>query len=141
MLRPEITEPFVALSILNQDCKLGDYPRIVYPGMNLTLCIYVYNHKPYPILAQVRYKIGDASSLPSNTSPSFAQTIRIYQFVVNIENNVTRKVSIPITITSSQNKNATLIFELWIFDVDKRDWVYTGIWNSLHVQVVRAPIP
>lgn len=93
----------------------------------------------YPIFTQVRYKIGDKNTLPTNKSPSSRPVIGIFEFFVNNKENMTRSIDILIEVKDDIDE-ATLILELWIYDVDKNEWVYTGIWNHLHVKVVRAPI-
>lgn len=140
IIRPDIVEPFQALGLLSENLVIGDYPRIVYPMQNLTLGIFVYNHRPYPILAQVRYKIGNSTTLPTNTTPSPEPTINVYEFLVDVKKNVTRRIVVPIIVDRSSSRIA-LIFELWVYDIDKREWVYTGIWNHRYVDVLRVPIP
>lgn len=140
VLRPEVAvEPFTALGLLNSECRIGDYPDRVFPNQNLTLCIFVFNHMGYPILAQVRYKIGDRESLPTNTTPSPRDVIKIFEFLIDSGENVTRRIEVPIAIMEADE--ATLIFELWLYDIDRMEWVYSGRWNHLHVKVVRVPLP
>ncbi|MEM4502518.1 MAG: DUF1616 domain-containing protein [Ignisphaera sp.] len=142
VLRPEIVEPFQALGILNEEMKIGEYPTKVYPGQNIELYVYVYNHKAYPALVQVRYKIGNRETLPTNTSPSSQPTIKVYEFLVDVKENVTKKVEIPITIDRNTDVDEiALIFELWVYDIDRKEWVYTGIWNHLYVRIVKVQIP
>lgn len=142
VVRPEITEPFNALGLLNEECKIGDYPRYVYPGGNLTLCIFLYNHRDYPALLQVRYKIGTNATLPTNTTPSPQPVLKVFEFLVGVKENVTKPITIPIAINESlKDKRIALIFELWIYDLEKKSWVYTGIWNHIYVDVVWMPLP
>ena len=142
ILRPEIVEPFNALGVLNEDCRIGEYPEYVYPRENLTLCIFVYNYRQYPALVQVRFKIGENATLPTNTSPSPSQVVKTFSFLIGSKENVTKVVIVPIAIDRSyEGKKIALIFELWIYDIDKKEWIYTGIWNHLYVNVVRVPIP
>jgi len=140
VLRPDIVEPFQALGLLNENLVIGDYPKFVYPMQNLTLGIFVYNHRPYPILVQIRYKIGNSTNLPTNTTPSSSPTIKVFEFLVDVKKNVTQRIDIPIIVDRSSSKVA-LIFELWMYDTDKREWVYTGIWNHHYVDVLRVPMP
>uniref|UniRef100_A0A7J3I8N0 DUF1616 domain-containing protein n=1 Tax=Ignisphaera aggregans TaxID=334771 RepID=A0A7J3I8N0_9CREN len=139
ILRPEIVEPFQAMGLLSEDLVIGDYPRIVYPRQNLSLGIFIYNHRPYPILVQVRYKIGNSTTLPTNTTPSPEPTIKIFEFLVDVKKNITQRVTVPIAVNKSANRVA-LIFELWIYSIEEREWVYTGIWNHIYVDVSKAPV-
>lgn len=142
ILRPGVVEPFNALGLLNEECRIGDYPDYVYPGENLTLCIFVYNYRQYPVLAQVRYRIGDNATLPTNTTPSPRPVVKVFEFLINSGENVTKVVTVPIAIDRSYGgRRIALIFELWIYDISRGEWVYTGIWNHLYVNVVKVPIP
>ncbi|MGC8975175.1 MAG: DUF1616 domain-containing protein, partial [Thermoprotei archaeon] len=51
ILRPEVTEPFTSIGLLNSECKIGDYPSYVIPRDDIDLCIQVFNYMGYPILA------------------------------------------------------------------------------------------
>lgn len=141
IIKPEIPEPFTALGILNEECRIGDYPSKVYPNEWLQLCLFLYNHKTYPILARVKYKIGTNDTLPSNTTASPLSEVAIYDFLLGVKENVTQIINVPILIDSENKTRVALIFELWIFDIEKREWVYTGIWNHLYVDVVKVPLP
>lgn len=145
VVRPEIVEPFNSLGLLNKDCKIGDYPRYVYPGQNLTLCVNIYNHRPYPALLQIRYKIGDNSTLPTlppDVVPSSRPVIKVFEFLLNVKENLTKLIEVPIPVEDVVDKQeVALIFELWIYDIDRKEWVFTGIWNHRYVMVLKVPIP
>ncbi|MEM2021644.1 MAG: hypothetical protein QXP80_05415 [Zestosphaera sp.] len=141
MLRPEVTEPFTAIGLLNSECRIGDYPWYVIAGGKTDLCVYVFNYMGYPILAQVRYKVGTASDLPTNNTPSVLRSLENLTAVIahNSENLI--KVSLPVVVDESLiGKNASLILELWVYDVSKGVWVYSGRWAHLHVRVIGVPI-
>lgn len=135
IVRPGLLESFQALGLLNEELKIGDYPKIVYPGQNLTLNIFIYNHRPYPILVQIRYKIGNSSTIPTRDRPSVEPVIKVFEFLVDTKENIVQRIDIPIAITKPSNTVA-LIFELWIYDIDKREWVYTGVWNHVYVDIL-----
>ena len=142
VLQPGITEPFTAIALLNEECKMGDYPREVFVGENITLCILLYNYMGYPVLMQVKYKIGTSESLPTNTTPSPKPAIKVIEKLLDHNENVTLLIQVPILVNKSYvGKEIALIFELWIYDIDQRDWVYSGKWNHLYVKVLEAPIP
>ena len=142
IVRPEIVEPFTAIGLLNEECRIGDYPKEVLEGQNLTLCIFLYNHMGYPLLMQVRYKIGTNETLPTNTTPSPRPVIKEYEVLLNNNENTTTLVQVPITVSQEYvGKRVALIFELWVYDTSKHQWVYTGEWNHLYVKVLEAPIP
>ncbi|MCS7099817.1 MAG: hypothetical protein NZ925_05705, partial [Sulfolobales archaeon] len=95
-LRPEPVEPFTSLGLLNSECKIGEYPREVYAGGEVELCVLVYNYVGYPVLAQVRYKIADRESIPTNTTPSRASALMNVTAVVPHRGELLRKIRVPI---------------------------------------------
>ena len=142
VVRPKVIEPFTAIGLLNEECKIGEYPKEVFVGQNVTLCIFLDNHEGYPLLMKVKYKIGVSEELPTNTTPSPRPTIKEFEAVLDDGENVTMLVKVPITVNEGfVGKRVALIFELWIYDVDKHEWVYSGRWNHLYVKVLEAPIP
>lgn len=141
IVRPDIVEPFTALGLLNPELKIGDYPKHIYPGQNITLGIFIYNHRPYPILAQIRYKIGTNNTIPTSTAPSPEPTIKVFEFLVGVKENITQRIVVSIPMSIPISGKAALIFELWVYDIDRNEWVYTGIWNHLYVEVIEVPIP
>jgi len=129
-------EPFSAIGLLNEECKIGDYPSFVLIGENLTLCIYIYNHMGSPEAFKVVYRFGNQSTLPSTTTPSNAT--ELWSRVVILDHGMEKlvKTSAPIPYRPELvGRNATLIFELWMYNPDENAWVYTGRWVHLHVRV------
>ncbi len=142
LLRPEVTEPFVAIGILSSDCRIGDYPKEVFEGEDVRLCIYLYNHLGHPQLMMVKYKLGSRDTLPTNTSGSPEETIKTFIFILNHGSNITKPISVPIpTGEGLVGKDVALIFELWLYDEGLGDWVYSGRWVHLYVKVREGPIP
>jgi len=142
VLQPRIVEPFISIGLLNEECKIGDYPGEVFIGENLTLCLLLYNYMGYPVLVQVKYKIGTNETLPTNTTPSPRPAIMIFEKLLDHNENITLLIQVPIAVNKSYvGKEIALIFELWIYDVNQDNWVYSGIWNQLYVKVLEVPIP
>lgn len=142
LIRPNVTEPFTAIGLLNENCMIGDYPSKVFSGENITLCIFLYNHMGYPLLMQVRYKIGSNTTLPTNSTPSPVPTILIFDKLLDHGGNTTFLVEVPISVNESfVGKRIALIFELWFYDIDRDEWIYSGRWNHLYVEVLESPIP
>lgn len=141
ILRPEIVEPFSAIGLLGENCKIGDYPDKVFNGENITLCIFLDNHMGYPVYFQVRYKIGSNETLPTNTTPSPQPTIMVFEALLDNKANKTFKISIPVNVSEELvGSRVALIFELWMYDIDSNEWVYTGRWNHLYVRVLEVPL-
>ncbi|ADI31976.1 DUF1616 domain-containing protein [Staphylothermus hellenicus] len=137
VLRPRVVEPFTALGLLNENCVIGDYPREVVVGDNITLCIFVDNHMNEPIYYRVIYRIGTNNTIPTNTTPSPEPEIKEWRGVLNQGENTTFKIVVPISYSGNTNTSRiALIFELWIYNVDSNEWIYTGRWNHLYVKPV-----
>lgn len=138
LLRPEVTEPFVAIGLLDKDCKLGsNYPKLVRVGSDVDLCLYIFNYKGYPVLAQIRYKIGKSYEIPTNTTPANLKILKNFTRLLNHNEEVLIRARLPITVNESlAGGSITLIFELWIYDIGKGTWTYSGQWTHLHVELM-----
>lgn len=135
-------EPFNAVGLLNEDCKIGDYPTFVLIGEKLPLCLYVFNNMGRPEAYMIVYRFGSKDTLPTNTTSSTAPALWNYTVVLNHGEEALLRASIPIPANPALiGGNATLIFELWIYDTGGGKWVYTGRWVHLHVRVEGVPLP
>ncbi len=137
VLRPSVVEPFTAIGLLNEECKIGDYPEIVVAGENITLCIFVHNYMGYPIYYKVVYKIGTNETLPTQNTSSPEPPVMEWKGFLDHNENTTFKVAITV---DRPGKKIALIFELWLYDPDKDTWVYSGRWVHLYVDVLEAPV-
>ncbi len=142
LVKPSHTEPFSAIGLLDQNCKIGDYPDFVLIGENITLCIYISNHEGRPEAYMVKYKFTTPEDLPTNTTPSKAESMIDRMVILDDGRDTTikQKVHIPYDPEMIGN-NATLVFELWKYDTGTQKWVYTGRWVHLHVKVLGVPKP
>jgi hypothetical protein len=58
--------------------------------------------------------------------------------LLNNNENLTMKVEIPVRIVGNvSSSRVALIFELWIYDIDSGNWIYTGRWVHLYVSLTR----
>ena len=139
VLRPNVVEPFIAIGLLNEHCKIGAYPKYVVPNQTITLCIFIDNYLGKPVYWMVTYKIGDSESIPTNTSPSPRKPLKEWFGVLDNGENTTFLVKVPIYISKDLEgeKRIALIFELWIYNTTSGRWVYSGRWTHLYVEVVK----
>jgi len=133
-LRPLNPEPFTAIGLLNEDCRIGEYPKTVLNGSVLKLCIYVANYLGEPAYLKVVYKIATNTTLPNTTRPSPQPVIMEWRLVLNNGEEKEFKVSVPVHMLSNVTRVA-LVFELWQYSYAKGDWVYTGRWVHLYINV------
>ncbi len=143
LLRPEVTEPFEAIGLLDESCKIGYYPSELVVGGNATLCIFVSNYMGHPIYYKVVYKIGLNTTLPTNTTPSPEQAVMEWRGVLEHGGNTTFLVEVPFKPPEAYagRDRVALIFELWNYDAERGEWVYTGRWVHLYVKPVKPPVP
>lgn len=137
MLRPEVTEPFTALGLLNSECKIGDYPGRVLEGQSIDLCLYVYNHEGRPIYYKVVFKVGTNQTIPSNSTPSPEPPLAEWRGALANDENATFRVSVTLP-SNFDGSRAALIFELWVYNTTTKSWQYTGRWTHLYVDVVKG---
>lgn len=140
VLRPEITEPFTALGLLNEDCRIGYYPRTATNNSLLRLCIFVSNYMGKPIYYKVLYKIGSSETIPTNTTPSPAESVLMWVGVLGNKQDTTTPVEVPVYTRESIPNRIALIFELWLYDTESKQWVYTGRWTHLYINIT-PPTP
>jgi uncharacterized membrane protein len=140
LLRPKIVEPFLAIGLLNANCKIGSYPEAVFNGQNITLCIFLHNHERIPVYLQIRYKIATPDELPTSSAPSPAKTLQVFEAVLNSGENWTRSVTVPVKVPPTLiGKRVALVFELWRYSLNNGTWIYTGRWVHLYVKVLQPP--
>lgn len=135
VIRPEVTEPFTALGLLNKDCKMGEYPRTTPNGSYIDLCISVVNYMGKPVYYKVIYKIGDRETLPTNTTPSPVDNLAMWSGILIHGGNATTPVKIPVYVFDPLPRRIALIFELWLYNTQIRNWEYTGRWAHLYINV------
>jgi len=97
-------------------------------------CIYVANYLGRPGYFRVVYKLATRETLPTNTTPSPESTLREWRLVLGNGENKTFLVSIPVHTLRGETR-VTLVFELWLYDNSSKEWVYTGRWVHLHIDI------
>lgn len=135
VLKPDVTEPFIAIGLLNEECKVGEYPSTLYNSTHVDLCIYLVNYMGKPIYYRVVYKIGSRETLPTNTTPSSENDILSYPGLLDHGENKSFPVEIPVYTVDQLPREVALIFELWLYDTSIHKWIYSGRWVHLYVNV------
>jgi uncharacterized membrane protein len=132
ILGDRVVEPFSELGILGPNMKLGDYPREIPSGENIDLYLYLGNHEGTIIYYRVRVKLGDQSTNVSDTMPYQGEILSTYERVLDDENNCTIPISISLIETGI---NKRIVFELYEFKSEIREFEYEGNWVQLWVNV------
>jgi uncharacterized membrane protein len=132
ILGDRVVEPFSELGVLGPNMKLGDYPREVEAGEDMSLYLYLGNHEGAPTYYQVLAKLGDRAVNVSDSEPYSGPVVSSYRHVLDDEANYTR----PILISVDQaGLNRRLVFELHKYDPDEDVFVYDGVWVQLWLNV------
>ncbi len=134
VLRPGNIEPFTAIGLLNENCKIGEYPEKAFNESNLRLCIYVENQLGYTGYFKVVYKIASNTSLPTNTTPSPTPIVKEWRFVLASNESIETSVEVPVYCPSPPCRMA-LVFELWEYNIEEKTWMYTGRWVHLYINI------
>lgn len=127
-----VVEPFSELGILGPNMKLGDYPREIPSGENIDLYLYLGNHEGTIIYYRVHVKLGDQSTNVSDTMPYQGEILSTYERVLDDENNCTIPISISLIETGI---NKRVVFELYEYKSEIREFEYEGNWVQLWVNV------
>ena len=123
-----VVEPFSELGLLGPNKKIGDYPKEVVVGLPYRLYIYVGNHEGEVKYYRVLIKLGDAETFINETTPADAPIIHSFDQVLMHNQTVIRPYDMVINSTGT---NLRLLVELWSFDPERDEFVYTGRWNQL----------
>jgi uncharacterized membrane protein len=129
---PANNEPFSELGVLGPSQTLGGYPTSVAAGTPFLLYGYIGNHEGVSGYYQLLVKVGNQTTLVSNST--YAQAPVIFTYSRVLENN--QSTTFPLhLVVSSQGNDTRLIFELWSYNVTSSSFGYTGLWNQLLLNV------
>lgn len=122
--------------------ELGNYPRNVSIGEQSCLFGYIENHEGYSVYYEFVVKLGNESTLVSNTTAANAPIVFTnYVLVQNNQSSLFRIGTSPyewgngLLSPTDQGINQRLIFELWSYNMHDAAFVYTGIWNEVWLNV------
>jgi len=102
---------------------------------SVELCISVANYLGYPAYFKVVYKLALNETIPSNSTPSPEQVVMEWRTVLSDREERKLLVNVPVHTLRGET-HVVLVFELWIFDITRGVWSYTGRWNHLHINIV-----
>lgn len=135
LLIPRQVEPFLALGLLGEKGKIGDYPSTILAGEPVRLHVFVMNHLGRPAALKVVAKLGSRSSIPNSTAPLDAPVI--WERIIVLAHGQNATIPVQLTV-EREGVNVALVFELWMLNTTSGAWVYTGRWNHLYVNVTRG---
>ena len=133
-----VTEPFSELGVLGPKMKIGDYPRELIVGEPFTLYLYVGNHEGKVTYYAVLAKLGNGNTSVSAEEPMNVPVFSRYEVVLQDGKNWTRPVTLSI---EEPGVNHRLVFELWVYSEDARDFEYHERWCQLWLNVTKPAVP
>jgi len=132
ILPERIVEPFSELGILGPNMKLGDYVEEVEVGEPFSLFLYVGNHEGRAMYYRTLVKLGGQDDYATETDPMDAPVLADYEHVIMNKGNSTTPVTLSI---GRPGINSRLVLELYKYDEDIHDFVYSGQWAQIWMNV------
>lgn len=132
---PSNNEPFSALGLLGPNQQIGGYPTTVVAGQKVLLYAYIGDHEGAAGYYQLVVKLGNQSTVVSNSTAADAPVILTRYQVLDSNQTVTLPVSFSVGTPGTDER---LIFELWSFDPATSQFTYTGLWNQLLLNVTSS---
>lgn len=122
---------FISFSILDRDRKACNYPELLRKNENCTLWLVIKNHKHEQIICKVMVKIvqGSVTNIPV---PMEAYEVRVTAL------NSGDVWEEPISLTMKEVGRFFIVFELWIYNKEIKDFDFSGNYLVLPVNVIAA---
>ncbi|RLE67510.1 MAG: hypothetical protein DRJ43_07305 [Thermoprotei archaeon] len=133
-----VVEPFSALGLLGPRMKIGDYPKNVLVNQSINLYLFVDNHEGRVMYYVIYAKLGNRSTVINENVSANAPILDTYEVILPHGENMTIPVSLRIT---KPQKNARLIFEMWVYDPERDEVRYHGRWVQLWLNVTAPQMP
>lgn len=122
------------LGILGPNQTIGDYPTSVVANQSFPLSAYLFNAEGSAQYYNILVKIGNQSTLISNSTSANVPVIASYYAVVDTNQSTILPLQLSITHPGIRER---LIFELWAFEHSSSGFTptYTGVWDAIWLNV------
>lgn len=131
-LLPSNQERFSELGILGPTKTIAGYPQNVTAGQPIQLYAYLGNQQGTVQFYQLLVKLGNGSTVITNSTYARAPVIETYYHVLDDNQNTTFPMSFSV---NNPGNNQRLIFELWSFNSTISTFAYTGLWGQIWINV------
>lgn len=135
-IMPTNAERFSVFGVLGPNMMIGDYPTNVTQGGLVHLFCYVGNDEGIVTYYQVAVKLGNNATQVSNSTAADAPQVSSYSLMLADNKSSTFPVALNMDTAGT---NLRLIFELWSYDTSSSQFVYTGLWDQLWINVTGGP--
>ncbi len=139
LLAPSNPEPFSELGLLGPNKKIGDYPKDVVKGENITLYIYVGNHLGNTSLYRIDFKIDKSNNTLINETETPLNITAIKNIYVLLGNNQT--TIIPFSFAVNETGRLRLVWEMYIYEPSENTFTYHKRWVHLWINVIPPSLP
>lgn len=128
-----VREPrYSELGILGPNRTTTGYPTTVPANQSFLLYGFVKNHEGHVENYELLVKVGNQTTMVSNTTYANAPVISTYSQILS--ENATW--TFPMNLSLNQAGNDTrIIFELWFYDIPSSSYEYTGLWDQIWLSV------
>jgi hypothetical protein len=125
------TNAYSELGLLGPDQNLT-FPSSIAVNTPLSLYAYVANHRGSVQLYDVLVKLGNESTIISNSTASDAPVFLSAEHVLSDN----QSWILPFSITPDKTAtNDRVIVELWSYDSSLSNFTYTGVWSEVWFNV------
>lgn len=132
---PVTSERYSEFGILGPGQQIVDYPTSVTVGQSFLLYGYVANHEGVTTYYKILIKLGDEGTQVSKTVYANSTAIQTYAQV--LLNNQSWTFPLNLTI-DTPGLHLKLIFELWKYNTTSSSFGYTGLFNTLYLNVTNS---
>jgi len=129
---PTSAERFSEVGILGPQQTFANYTKTIRENQTFPLYGFVENNQGVAEYYKLLVKLGNSSTVVSNSTSANAPALSGYSIVLNDGQNSTFPMNLSINRTGT---NLRLIFELWMFNVTTSSFAYTGLWDQLWINV------
>jgi len=120
------------LGILGPNQTTKGYPTSVGVNQQFLLYGFVGNHEGNVENYQMLVKLGNQSTIVSNSTYANAPVLATFWRIVREKETWT----FPMTLSVNEvGNNTRIIFELWSYDVPASGFEYTGLWDQIWLNV------
>ena len=128
-------EAFSELAVLGPKMKIGDYPNEVSAGDPFSLFLYVKNHEGRVMHYAIKVKLGNITTLINGDKPMTVPVLLKHEVILLHGANWTKPIILSI---AKAGVNYRLVFELWVYDQNIRNFNYHGRWCQLWLNVTKS---
>jgi uncharacterized membrane protein len=129
---PSYSDRYSELGVLGPNGAVGGYPTRVTQGTVVHLYVLVGNNEGLVTYYQVVLKLGNSTTNIGDRTGADAPEIMTYPLVLANNKTSTFPISVDLVAPGTDMK---LIIELWSYNISSSQFIYTGLSNSLSINV------